>query len=193
MKIVGLSGGIGSGKSTIAKVFCNCGIPVYNADLQAKSLMNTNKFVIDEITRAFGENAYSNETLNREYIANEIFNNNHKRELMNSIVHPAVQKDFELWVTKQSAKYVIQENALMFSTDSYKKFDHTIYVTCPQEERIKRVAQRDGLSKEQIIGRINAQAKDEEACEKANFVILNDNTKMIIPQVLSIHKKLINS
>ncbi len=193
MKIVGLSGGIGSGKSTVAKVLCNCGIPVYNADSQAKHLMATNQLVIAQITKALGKSAYTNGILNRTYIANEIFNNNSKRELINSIVHPAVNKDFCTWAKQQSAPYVIQENALMFLTDSYKQFDYTIYVLCNQEERIKRTMQRNGLTKEQIIGRINAQAKDSEASQKANFVILNDGTKLIIPQILDIHKKIINS
>ncbi|MFW5852229.1 MAG: dephospho-CoA kinase [Bacteroidota bacterium] len=184
---VGLSGGIGSGKTSVSKVFRNIGIPVYYADIEAKKLMNSEPALISEITSILGSQAYTNGTINKEYIAQEIFSDSEKRKKIESFVHVTVKKDYKLWVLKQQAAFVIHENALMFARNTYTNFDKSIYVYCPANMRAQRIAQRDNISEYEIQQRMSAQATDSECIEKADFVIHNDNTELIIPQITQIY------
>jgi len=189
MFTIGLSGGIGSGKTSVAMVFENLRIPVYYADSKAKYLMNSNSKLRIEIEDLLGKEAYKNNVLQREYIAKKVFSNNELLSKLNSLVHPAVYYDFLSWKKEQNSDIVIQENALMFLSDSYKKFDKTIYVYCPENIRIQRVCKRDNISKEQVLERIKKQASDEDCIAKADYVITNNST-LIIPQILEVYNNI---
>lgn len=190
--VIGLTGGIGSGKSTIAKVFQSLHIPCYYADDRAKSLMNESSEVKDKLTAKFGSEVYKDGTLNRPLLAELIFNNDENRAFVNNVVHPAVAKDFEQWTTEQEAPYVLKEAAILFETGGYKASDFNILVTAPVEVRLQRVMSRDSASAEQVKARMNAQWPDEKKTELADFVILNDGVAPITPQVQSIHEALLS-
>ena len=189
MVLVGLTGGIGSGKSTVAKVFETLGIPVYYADDAAKRLMNTNPSLKQEIVRHFGTESYKDGTLNRAYIASIVFGNNEKLDHLNSLVHPATIEDSQQWVNQQTAPYIIREAALLFESGAHKGLDFVIGVSAPLPLRIQRVMQRDGLSKEEIEKRISRQMDEEEKMRLCDFVIKNDEQTLIIPQILELDKK----
>lgn len=189
MVLVGLTGGIGSGKSTVAKVFETLGIPVYYADDAAKRLMNTNPSLKQEIIRHFGDESYTDGSLNRAYIASIVFGNNEKLDQLNSLVHPATIEDSQQWVNQQTAPYIIREAALLFESGAHKGLDFVIGVSAPLPLRIQRVMQRDGLSKEEIEKRISRQMDEEEKMRLCDFVIKNDEQTLIIPQILELDKK----
>lgn len=191
MVLIGLTGGIGSGKSTVAKVFETLGIPVYYADDEAKRLMNTDERLKQEIIKQFGIESYQDGTLNRPYIASLVFTNKEKLSLLNSLVHPVTIEDSQKWVLQQITPYVIREAALLFESGANKGLDFVIGVSAPVPLRIQRVIQRDGLSKEEIEQRISRQMDEEEKTKKCDFVILNDEKQLVIPQVLDIHKKIL--
>lgn len=191
MVLIGLTGGIGSGKSTVAKVFETLGIPVYYADDEAKRLMNTDERLKQEIIKQFGIESYKDGTLNRPYIASLVFTNKEKLSLLNSLVHPVTIEDSQKWVLQQISPYVIREAALLFESGANKGLDFVIGVSAPLPLRIQRVIQRDGLSKEEIEQRISRQMDEEEKTKKCDFVILNDEKQLVIPQVLDIHKKIL--
>lgn len=191
MVLIGLTGGIGSGKSTVAKVFETLGIPVYYADDEAKRLMNTDERLKQEIIKQFGIESYQDGTLNRPYIASLVFTNKEKLSLLNSLVHPVTIEDSQKWVLQQISPYVIREAALLFESGANKGLDFVIGVSAPVPLRIQRVIQRDGLSKEEIEQRISRQMDEEEKTKKCDFVILNDEKQLVIPQVLDIHKKIL--
>lgn len=173
MKIIGLTGGIGSGKTTIAKMFNTLGVPVYFADIEAKKIMNNSTEVRNKLIDLFGEDAYLNGVLNREYIANIIFSNKDLLSSMNKIVHPVVEKEFKLWVSIQEAPFVIQENALIFENKKQNSFDGIITVIAPIEDRIQRVMTRNELSREQVLARMRNQLEDEFRIKGSKFVINN--------------------
>ena len=185
---VGLTGGIGSGKSVVAKVFETLGIPVYYADDAAKKLMNTNKDLQAVIIKNFGEGSYSNGELNREYIASIVFNDKEKLELLNSLTHPATIRDAEEWMKQQTSPYIIKEAALLFESGANKILDHVIGVFAPLQLRIKRVMTRDGVTEEEIMKRINRQMDEEEKMKRCDFLITNDEQQLVIPQVLKLHE-----
>jgi dephospho-CoA kinase len=185
---IGLTGGIGSGKSTVAHIFEVLGIPVYYADTAAKKLMSASEELKASITRAFGEEAYLNGKLNREYIAAQVFNNDKKIELLNSLVHPATIKDAEEWIKIQRAAYVIKEAALIFESGSNKALDYVIGVQSPPELRIKRVMDRDNIPAHEVKARMNQQMDDEVKLRLCDYVIVNDEHQMVIPQVLALHE-----
>ena len=185
---IGLTGGIGSGKSTVAHIFEVLGIPVYYADTEAKKLMGANEELKASITRAFGEEAYVDGRLNREYIAAQVFNNDKKIELLNSLVHPATIKDAEEWIKIQRAAYVIKEAALIFESGSNKNLDYVIGVQSPLELRIKRVMDRDNIPAHQVKARMNQQMDDDLKLRLCDYVIVNDEHEMVIPQVLALHE-----
>lgn len=191
-KLVGITGGIGSGKSTAAKIFEILGIPVYYADDRAKSLMNHDSELKEQIIQEFGEESYTSEgDLNRKYLASTVFSDPEKVKKINSLVHPAVGRDFETWASSQSTPYVLKEAALIFETGGEKKLDAVINVSSPLKIRVNRVLMRDPhRSLEQINQIIDQQIPDEDKNERADFVIKNTENKMLIPQVLEIHQKL---
>lgn len=191
MVLIGLTGGIGSGKSTVAKVFETLGIPVYYADDAAKRLMNTNEKLKQEIIKHFGIESYKDGTLNRPYIASLVFTNKEKLRLLNSLVHPVTIEDSQKWVLQQISPFVIREAALLFESGANKGLDFVIGVSAPLPLRIQRVIQRDSLSKEEIEQRISRQMDEEEKLKKCDFLILNDEKQLVIPQVLDIHKKIL--
>lgn len=171
--IVGLTGGIGSGKSTVATMFMELGIPVYDSDMEAKKLMATSTKVKAAIMDLLGKEAYSDDGLNRSYIADKVFKEPELLEKLNGIVHPAVRKHFLEWANRQKSPYVIQETALIFENDAQDKYDCTILVTAPVETRIKRVMDRDKVEKQAVVDRINNQLKDEQKLDLTNFSIEN--------------------
>ncbi|MBA5628470.1 dephospho-CoA kinase [Moheibacter lacus] len=175
MKIVGLTGGIGSGKSTIAKWFLELGIPVYNADLEAKKLMNENEKIIAELTELFGEEVYQNGIYNRKLVSSKVFQDKELLHQLNQIVHPEVFKHFQNWVENQASDFVVKEAAILFESGSYKDCDLVVSVVADEEIRIKRVLKRDEISEEQIRQRINNQWTDTQRIEKSDFVIENNS------------------
>ncbi|UJP65643.1 dephospho-CoA kinase [Mongoliitalea daihaiensis] len=190
---VGITGGIGSGKSTVAKIFSILGIPVYFADDRAKWLMSSHAPLKSAIITHFGEESYTSEGhLNRSYLANQVFNDPAKTALINSLVHPAVKKDFEQWISIQHSPYILKEAALLFETGSYKELDMTINVSSPLIIRITRIMLRDPHRTEaQIHAIIDKQLPDEQKNALADFIIKNADNKLLIPQVLKIHEKII--
>lgn len=192
---LGITGGIGTGKSTICKIFETLGIAVYDADTRAKLVMTIDKILKEELKKAFGKEVYLNENeVNRDYLVKTVFsnqNNNSKVEILNSIVHPAVGRDYEKWYNenKDKSPYLLKEAALMFESDSYKVLDAIIVVHAPLEERIKRVLQRDShRTEEQVKDIINKQMPESEKLKRADFVIQNDHSHSLIKQVLELHE-----
>ncbi|MCL3782076.1 dephospho-CoA kinase [Prolixibacteraceae bacterium JC049] len=187
---VGLTGGIGSGKSTIAKVFRQLGIPIYEADIEARKLMETSSTIINALKARYGEDIYTDNKLNRVKLAEIIFNNNDELKHVNQIVHPVVREDFLQWSECQDADYVIEEAAILFESGSHSIMDLTIAVTAPENIRIERVMKRDNIDAKQVKARINNQLPEETKVAWSDFVINNDNEQLIIPQVVEIDKKI---
>ncbi|AFL83186.1 dephospho-CoA kinase [Belliella baltica DSM 15883] len=191
--LIGITGGIGSGKSTVARIFSILGIPIYYADDRAKWLMENNENLIAGIKAAFGEESFfENGKLNRKFLSTEVFGSPEKTKIINNLVHPAVKKDFEAWSSSQNAPYVLKEAALLFETGSYKELDKIITVTSPIKVRINRVLMRDPhRSEEQIHAIIDQQMPDEEKTSNSDFIIKNTDNKLLIPQVLKLHESLL--
>jgi len=193
MKIVGLTGGIGSGKTIIAKVFKSLNIPVYNSDIEAKKLMNSSSEIKNKLISEFTEEVYIDNFLNKKFLANIIFNNKQKLEYVNSVVHPVVISHFKEWASKQTSNYVIKENAILFESGMQKYVNKIITVTAPEEVRIKRVQKRDGVTYDEVKARVFNQMSDNEKITKSNFIIYNDGKQLILPQILKIHEELLFS
>ena len=189
--IVGLTGGIGSGKSTVAKMFAELGIPVYDSDMEAKELMVGSSEVKNAITELLGEEAYDNQGLNRPYIADKVFKDPELLEKLNAIVHPAVRKHFLDWVERQESPYVIQETALIFENDAQDKYDYTILVTAPVETRIQRVIERDNVEGQAVVDRMKNQLDDEQKVDLANFSLKNLELDKTRRKVKELHLKLL--
>ena len=187
---IGLTGGIGSGKSTIAKIFEVLGIPCYFADEAAKRLMNEDLELRNQLINHFGEQAYDANGLNRAYIASQVFNNKEKLDLLNSLVHPATIRDADEWMKRQRSPYAIKEAALIFETASEKWLDKVIGVYAPEEIRISRTMTRDQVSREEVIDRMKNQLDEEKKMKLCDFVIHNDEQQPVIPQVLELHVRL---
>lgn len=173
MIIVGLTGGIGSGKTTVAKFFVELGVPVYNSDKEAKKLMKSSKKVKNAIIELLGENSYKGKKLNKTYISNAIFKNKNLLKELNSIVHPAVRKHFIRWLKKKKTPYVIQETALIFENSGKDFYDKIILVIAPEDVRIQRVMARSGISKEAILARLKNQWTDARKIPFSDYVINN--------------------
>ncbi len=189
--IVGLTGGIGSGKTTVAGFFKELGVPVYNSDKEARKLMKNSKKVKKAIIELLGEDAYKGKKLNKTHISDRIFTNEKLLQKLNSIVHPAVRNHFLKWKNRQDAPYVIQETALVFENNSQDFYDKIILVVAPKAYRIQRVARRDGISEQQIKNRLRNQLEDREKIPLAHYVI--DNTELLETQkkVKKVHTTLL--
>lgn len=187
---IGITGGIGSGKSVVAKILISMGYPVYNSDDRAKELINSNPELIAKIKSEFGSDIYTNLVLDRKKMAEIVFNNPNKLAALNGLVHPAVGKDFESWKNSRTTQFVFKEAAILFETGIYKDMDSVILVTAPISIRIDRVQKRDNASKEEIENRMKNQWSDEKKIKLSDFVIDNSGDKMVIPQVMEVLKSL---
>lgn len=184
---IGITGGIGSGKSTVSNIFRICGIPIYIADEQSKKLTDSSPIIRNKLTQAFGQELYEGEELNKKLFASIIFNDKEKLALANSIIHPEIYKDFGNWAKKhQEYPFVILEAAILFESGMDKYIDKSIMIYTPLEIRIERVMNRDKLSKESVLSRIHSQMPDEKKAELSDHIIYNDETKSLIAQALNI-------
>jgi len=189
---VGLTGGIGSGKSLICSILKHLGVPVYYADTEAKKLMNSDLELRKQIVRLFGEQAYGRGDLDSSYVAGQLFGDNALLKAMNSIVHPAVRKDFKRWAELQNdIPYVVEEAAILFESGAYKEMDFTVLTSAPEEVRIKRVMERDGSDRDSVLKRMGHQWSEKELRKLADYVIENDGQEMLLPQVIELHNKLL--
>lgn len=188
---VGLTGGIGSGKSTVARVFEVLGIPVYYADEATRQLMNTDEALKKEIINNFGEESYSNGQLNRPYIASIVFNDKEKLELLNALTHPATIRHANAWMQQQTSPYVIKEAALIFESGSAENLDYVIGVSAPKPLRIQRVMERDHISAEEVQKRMSRQLSEEMKMKLCDFVLVNNDSDLLTPQVLALHEQLL--
>lgn len=189
MLTVGITGGIGSGKSTVCKVFRVLGVPVFQADLVARNLQNEDSRIKFQLTELFGSEIYDNGLLNRRRLAEIIFNNKIQLEKVNNIIHPAVHREFEMWKQRHSQHpYILYEAAILFETGSYHSFDYIIMVMTDEKERIERVMRRDNVSEEAIRRRMLNQMADSQKRKLADFVIENNDNQMIIPKILELDK-----
>jgi dephospho-CoA kinase len=189
---LGLTSGIGSGKSTVAKVFETLCIPVYYADDAAKELMNTNDELKQQIIHHFGKEAYTNEKLDRKYLAQKVFNNPAQLNLLNSIVHPATIQAANNWFAKQTSPYCIKEAALIFESGSQKDLDYVIGVYAPTALRIQRVINRDNITSQEMQQRMDKQINETIKMRLCDFVVVNDEQQLVIPQVIELHKKILS-
>lgn len=188
---VGITGNIGSGKSTLVRIFAQLGVPVYDADSRAKAVMVEDQILVSQIKNLLGANAYNSQGgLNRQEISKQVFNNAQLLQQLNALVHPALFKDFDEWVLKQDAPYILKEAALLIESESYKNLDILIVVLADEDIRLKRSMARDGVAQDAILARMRNQLPQEEKAKFAQFIIHN-NDDLLIPQVLKIHKQLL--
>ncbi len=187
---VGLTGGIGSGKTTVAHIFEVLGIPVYYADIEAKKLMNENAAIKQQIIYHFGEKSYVDGLLNKRYISSIIFNDPEKLAIINGITHPITIANAELWMKQQKSVYAIKEAALIFEAGAEKNLDIVIGVRSPVGLRIKRVMERENITEQEVMEKMEKQMNEDEKMSRCNYIIENDEVQMLIPQVLEIHKKI---
>ncbi len=192
MKKIGITGGIGSGKTYVASVFQSLGIPIFNADIQAKKIMTSSGKLIKLVKEEFGNDIYKDSDLNKEKLASIVFNDKSKLEKLNSLVHPIVKKEFNNWCKKQISPYVIKEAAILFESNSHVGLDAVICVSAPLELRIERLLKRDNYSEMEINQRIENQISQEEKEKLSDYIIVNDERNLLLPQIIEIHEKLIN-
>ncbi|CAL1517312.1 dephospho-CoA kinase [Chitinophaga sp. MM2321] len=189
---IGITGGIGSGKTTVSKVFELLGIPVYYADDRAKDILVRDAALAAEVKKHFGAEVYDSQgTLNRKYLGNIVFNDKDKLALLNSLVHPATIRDSDAWASQQTTPYVLKEAALLFETESFHHLDKVIGVYAPQPLRVHRVMKRDNISRNDVLARIYKQIDEKIKMRLCDYVIQNDEQEMVIPQVLALHEKLL--
>lgn len=190
MKVVGITGGIGSGKTTVCNIFQHLGIPVYYADLRAKALMAESEKLKRKIIQAFGNKAYVGDQLNRSYLAETVFHSKEQLSVLNGLVHPAVADDFDEWLEHhKNHPYVLKEAAILFESGAYHAVDITVLVIAPEDLRIQRVMDRDGVAQEAVLSRMKNQWTQERKAKLADHIINNDTHKLIVPQVLELHHK----
>ena len=188
MLSIGITGGIGSGKSTVCKVFKVLGVPVFQADLVAKGIQNEDPFIRESLIGLFGSTIYDeNQLLNRQKLAQIIFNNQSYLERVNQLIHPAVRNKYEQWkVQMEKFPYVLYEAAILFETGGARSFDYTILVVADEHERLDRVIKRDQLTSDAILQRMSRQMKDAEKIRLADFIIENNDNQLIIPEILKL-------
>jgi dephospho-CoA kinase len=190
---IGLTGGIGSGKTTVAHIFEVLGIPVYYADDAAKRLMNEDEKIKLQILQHFGEESYIDGKLNRNYLSTVVFSSAEKTKLINSIIHPVTIANAKVWMSKQTTQYAIKEAALIFEANAEKDLDLIIGVQAPLPLRIERVMQRDNITEAAVLSRMQKQMNEAEKINRCDFVINNDEKELLIPQVVILHKKIIQN
>jgi dephospho-CoA kinase len=183
MKRIGITGGIGAGKSLVAEIIKAMGYPVYNSDERAKELTESNPKIKEGLIHLFGEEIYQNDTLNKFALAQAIFSDESLREKVNALIHPIVREDFNLWTLAQNNSLVFNESAILFETGSFKNFDAIILVYAPKELRIKRIMKRDNCSENEVLKRMNSQFSDEEKYQLTEFRVLNDEQTPLLKQV----------
>jgi len=191
-KIIGLTGGIGSGKSTVANMFEKLGVPIYISDEKARFLMENSDVIKKRIVKLFGVNAYHDNSLNRSFIASKVFNNSILLSKLNAIVHPEVKIDFEYWLSKQKSVYVIKEVAILFETNSQSNFDYIISVVAPLKDRVKRIIKRGRQSESDVLSIIKNQLPDSDKIKLSDFVIFNDLISNTETEILNLHNKILN-
>lgn len=188
--VVGITGGIGSGKSTVSSIIKVLGFPVYNSDARSHELVNTDPQIILKIKESFGEEVYEDGILNRKALAAIVFKDRSKLEELNGIIHPAVADDFIAWKHTQKSKLTFKEAAILFESGAYRMVDKVILVTAPEQIRIERVVRRDGVDETMVKERIANQWSDEEKEKLTDYIISADDKQLVIPQVLNILEKL---
>lgn len=186
---IGLTGGIGSGKTTVALVFETLGIPVYYADIAARRIMNTDPELKNAIIKNFGKESYKNGELDRAYISSVVFADSYKLDLLNSLVHPATIRDAEQWIETQKSPYIIKEAALLFESGAAGYLDYIIGIFAPPHIRISRVMERDSISRDEVIKRMHNQIEETIKMKLCDYVITNDEQSLVIPQVLKLHER----
>jgi dephospho-CoA kinase len=187
---VGITGGIGSGKSTVCRILGEHGVAVYDADSRAKELMATSVEVRSALIESFGAECFTSEGLNRSYLAERVFNNAEQLATLNSIVHPAVIRDFEQWAEQQEGSYVLFESAILFEAQLENRVDVVVSVMAPESLRVERAMQRDGASREQIVARIKAQMSDDERSDRSKYAIVNIDLEELREEVEQLHRRL---
>jgi dephospho-CoA kinase len=190
---VGLTGGIGAGKSTVASIFKVLGVPVFDADATAKNILNTDLVLREQVIAAFGSESYKNGLLDKKYLATLVFNNPDQLAKLNALVHPATIAAADKWASSYSDRpYIIKEAALLFEAGTHEGLDYIIGVTAPVELRITRVMARDQVSREEVLSRMQHQLDDTEKMKRCNFVIDNNDASLVIPQVLALNSRFIS-
>jgi len=190
MRIIGITGGIGSGKTTVCSVFAALGVPVYAADDRAKEVMTTDVQLVAEIKQHFGEAAYTEGKLNRSFLAQQVFGDKNRLAMLNSLVHPAVARGFMQWTIEHAHHtYVVKEAAILFESGAYKAVNEVVLVSAPENIRLQRVMQRDGISEAEVRQRMANQWTEEQKAALAHHSIINDNHNLVVPQVIALHSK----
>ena len=192
MKKIGITGGIGSGKTYVASVFQSLGIPIFNADIQAKKLMTSSRKLIKLVKEEFGNDIYKDSDLNKEKLASIVFSNSDKLQKLNSLVHPIVKEEFNNWCKKQTSPYVIKEAAILFESNSHIGLDAVICISAPLDLRMKRLLNRDDYSEKEIKKRIENQISQEEKEKLSDYIIVNDEKELLLPKIIKIHKELLS-
>jgi len=192
VKKIGITGSIGSGKTYVSKVFESLGIPVFNADNEAKKIMSCSFDLINSIKNEFGDDIYDKYSLNNRKLASIVFSDSKKLKKLNSLVHPYVKQEFLNWCKKQKSPYVIKEAAILFESNSYKELDSVICISAPKKLRIDRVKARDGFKDYEINNRIKNQFSQEEKENLSDYIIVNDEKDSLLTQIIRVHEKLIN-
>lgn len=187
---VGITGGIGSGKSTVCAMLEELGVAVYNSDARAKELMTTSATLREAIVARFGAECYTSEGLNRGYLAERVFGDAAELAALNSLVHPAVMADFEAWAERQEGSYVVFESAILFEAGLEQRVDMAVAVLSPEELRIERAMRRDGASREQVVARIRRQLSDDERADRAKYAIVNVDLEELREDVEQLHRRL---
>jgi len=190
MKRIGLTGNIGSGKTIIASCFEVLNIPVFNADNVAKLQMNKDVNLKQSLIAEFGKEVFLNNELNRKYLSKLAFNDDLVLKRLNALVHPVIQEAFEKWSIQQSGAYIIKEAAILFESNTYQSLDAIICISCPEEIRLKRILKRDDLSEKEVRQRMSNQWAEEKKISLSDYVIKNDNTCLVMPQILRVHSAL---
>jgi dephospho-CoA kinase len=191
-KKIGITGGIASGKSVVARILSSIGYPVFYSDTVAKELVNSDPFLKSQLIKLLGADTYSENKLNRKFVADKVFADQNLLTELNALIHPAVRKKFDEWCSEQQSDIVFNEAAILFETDSYKRMDATILVVAPEETRISRAIQRDDASREDILNRMNKQWPDDKKISLADYVVLNDENHPVIKQLEKIISELVH-